>query len=320
MTLSNNLKGAIFALLAFAIYSVHDVLVRVLGTSFSPLQTLFFTSLLSFPVLTLMLVQDGTQGNLRPVHPWWTALRSVVVVIGSLCGFYAFAKLPFAQVYSMIFTMPMLVTLFAIPILGEKVGLHRVVAITVGLIGVLIVIQPGSSELTLAHIAGIGVALSGALQSVIARKIGRDERHVVMLLFPMMAVFILTGATLSHVYEPMSYNDLLGMAGVALLGFVASFFLVWAYRSAEAVIVAPMQYSQIVWAVLYGALLFGEDIDLWTLVGSGVVIVSGMYIVLRETRSGTSENQPVTQTRSRTVAPGGFRVSLFLRRKPPKDD
>lgn len=311
MTLSSNLKGAIYALLAFAVYSTHDVLVRILGSSFSPLQTLFFTSLLSFPVLTLLLVQDGTEDNLRPVHPWWTALRSVIAVIGSLCGFYAFANLPFAQVYAMIFMMPLLVTLFAIPMLGERVGLHRGVAIALGLCGVLVVIQPGSSDLTFAHLAGIGIALSGALQSVIARKIGRDERPIVMVLFPLMAVFIVTGVALSHVYEPMEYSDLLGMAGVAILGFVAALLLVRAYRAGEAAIVAPMQYSQIIWAILFSTLLFGEALALTTLIGASIVILSGIYIVARET-GGASQNRPVTRTRSRIVAPGSFRISQVL--------
>lgn len=318
MTVQNNLKGAGFALMAFAIYSAHDVLVRWLGASFSPVQTLFFTSLLSFPVLTLMLVQDATKGNLRPLHPIWITIRSFAMVVAALCGFYAFSVLPMAQAYSILFMIPLLVTLMAIPILGERVGLHRAAAILVGLAGVFMVVRPGSAELSLGHMAAFGTAFGGALQSVISRRIGNEERPVVMMLFPLAAIFLTSGVGLGFVYEPMALRDLTGMAGVAVLGFIAAFCLVWAYRNGEAAFVAPMQYSQIIWAVVYGYLLFGEVIDRATLLGATLIIASGLYIVLREARGGGSANKPVSRSRTRTMAPGSFRVSNVLRRQRDK--
>ena len=317
--MSDNIKGALFALCAFAIYAIHDVLVRVIGGSFSPFQTLFFTSLLSFPLLTLVLVQDSTKGTMRPFHPWWLALRSLVMVAASVCGFYAFANLPLAQVYAILFMIPLLVTLMSIPILGEKVGIHRATAILVGLVGVIVVVQPGSTELTLAHLAAFGTAFGGALQSVISRKIGNDERPVVMMLFPLLTIFLIMGSSLFFVYEPMAFIDLAGMAGISFLGFIATLCLVWAYRKGEAAIVAPMQYSQIIWAVVFGSLFFGEKVNSATFFGAALVISSGLYIVAREALSGRSENQPVTRTRSRGVSPGGLRVSELLRRQREKD-
>lgn len=317
--MSNNLRGALFALTGFAIFAVHDVLVRIMGGNFSPVQTLFFTSLLSFPVLTLLLVQDDTRGNLRPVHPIWISVRSLIVVLASMCGFYAFANLPLAQVYAILFTVPLLVTVLAIPVLGEKVGIHRALAILIGLAGVIVVVQPGTTPLSIAHLAAFGAAVGGASQSVISRRIGNEERPVVMMLYPLMALFIAMGLGLSQVYQPMQLFDLAGMAGIAFLGFIASFCLVWAYRAGEAAIVAPMQYSQIIWAVIFGTVLFNESLDRPTLIGAGLVILSGLYILLRETRSGKSENQPVTRTRSRSISPGGFRVSAILRRNRSKD-
>ena len=105
-----------------------------------------------------------------------------------------------------------------------------------------------------------------------------------------------------------------GIAVVALLGFIAMLCLVQAYSIGEAAIVAPMQYSQIIWATGFGALLFGETIKLTTLIGAAIIIGSGIMIVMREAKGGRSENTPVMRTRSRPLTPGGMYVSYLLKR------
>jgi len=302
------------SLAAFAVYAAHDVIVRYLGGTYTPMQILFFASLLSFPLLTLMMI-GGEQTNLKPIYPKWVAVRSFTMVCGGTCGFYAFSVLPMAQVYAILFTVPLLVTLLSIPILGERVGLHRALAVVLGLIGVLIVVRPGTAPLSLGHIAGLTTAICVAMQSVIARKIGNEESQIVMLLYPFAAIFITMGIALAFVYEPMPLIDFSATGAVAVMGFAGAFLLLAAYRWGEAAIVAPMQYSQIIWATFYGTIFFNEQPDLQTLLGAGVIILSGLYIVLRESLAGTSQNRPVLRTRSRAVAPGGFRVSLALRRK-----
>jgi S-adenosylmethionine uptake transporter len=139
---SSNLKGALFALLAFAIFATHDVVVKLLGGEYSPIQIIFFSVLLGFPLVSVMLMNDRTDGHLRPVHPWWTALRTVSAVITGLTAFYAFSVLPLAQTYAILFAAPLLITVLAIPILGEKVGIRRGLAVVAGLIGVMVVLRP----------------------------------------------------------------------------------------------------------------------------------------------------------------------------------
>ncbi|WP_127116078.1 DMT family transporter [Shimia sediminis] len=310
-----NLKAILLGLAGFAFFSTHDVIVRHLGATYSPVQILFFTSLMSFPLVTLMLVRDPTQGNLRPLHPWWISLRSMAMALGGMCGFYAVSTLPLAQAYAIFFTIPLLITLLAIPVLGEKVGIHRAVAVLIGLAGVVVVVRPGGAELGLGHLAAFVAVFCAATQSVIARKIGHEERRVVMLLFPLAATFLVMAAGLGYVYVPMPLIDLAGMGGIAILGFLAAFCLVGAYTLGEAAVVAPMQYSQIIWGLIFGSLLFGETVDRQTLVGAGIIILSGLYIVVREASGGTSTTTPVLRNRTRAFSPGAFRVSVALRRK-----
>jgi drug/metabolite transporter (DMT)-like permease len=258
-----------------------------------------------------MLLQDPHSGTLRPVHPWWTALRTASAVMTALGAFYAFSTLPLAQVYALIFAAPLLITLLSIPILGERVGLHRGGAVVVGLVGVLIVLRPVELDLGLGHVAALSAAFFSALAAVIMRKIGREERMAVMMLYPMMANFVVMGAALPFVYQPIPLADFGLWVLIALFGFVAGLCVIWAYRLADAVLVAPMQYSQILWAVPYGWLFFGETVDLVTGVGATVVIASGLYIVLREGR-GRSMHSPVLRTRSRPDTGTGLRVTPLL--------
>jgi S-adenosylmethionine uptake transporter len=310
---NSNLRGAALSLTAFGIYASHDVVVKFLGESYSPFQTIFFAGLLTFPLVSVVLMTDRVGGTLIPRHPGWSLLRTAMAVLNGLCGFYAFSMLPLAQCYAIFFAMPLLITLLAIPLLGEKIGLRRGLAVVVGLAGVVIVLRPADLDLNLGHLAALMAALTGATASVIVRKIGHAERSVVLMLYPMMGSFIAMALALPFVYRPMPVEHLGLLAVMAALSLTAGFLMILAYRAAPAVIVAPMQYSQILWAAVYGQLLFGEGIDLWTGIGAGVIIASGIYIVLREGTPAVSENRPVLETRSRFEGGVVPRIGLWMR-------
>lgn len=301
--LSHNVKGALLALAGFAAFSAQDAVVKILGeTGYSPVQILFFSMVFGFPVITLYLIGKAHGESLRARRPWWTALRSAAVVAAGLCAFYSFSVLPLAQAYAIIFASPLMITLLAIPILGERVGLRRGLAVVAGLVGVLIVLRPGHAEIGLGHLAALGAAFSNALVSLTVRKVGAGESNMVLLIYPMIATFLVMGAMLPLVYVPMPLADLGGMMLVSTGALVAMALMILAFKSGEAAIVAPMQYSQMIWAVFYGWLLFDEGIDGATALGAGVIIASGLYIVFREGRVGAASRQPVSHTLPRVDA------------------
>jgi S-adenosylmethionine uptake transporter len=313
MILTPNLRGALLSLAAFGAYATHDVVVKFLGGLYSPFQTIFFSVLMGFPMVTIMLMSDRTDGNLIPRHPWWTALRTISAVLTGLAGFYAFSVLPMAQTYAIFFAMPILITLLAIPILGERIGFRRGIAVVVGLAGVMVVLRPGDVDLSLGHLAALAAATTGAMTSVIVRKIGQDERSVVLMLYPMVANFLVAGAAMPFVYQPMPVTHLGLLVGMSALGLLGGMLVIAAYRAAPAIVVAPMQYSQILWAILYGWLFFNETIDGATALGSAIIIASGIYIVLREGTPKVSENRPVLENRSRIDTGILPRIGLWLR-------
>jgi len=233
--------------------------------------------------------------------------------------FYAFSVLPLAQVYAILFAAPLLITILSIPILGEEVRLRRWIAVLVGLCGVLVVLRPGAQALTLGHLAALMGAIGGALASIIVRKIGKDERSVVLLIYPMMAHFVLMGIALPFVYEPMPIEHMGGLAIMSILALIASTLVIGAYKEGEAVIVAPMQYSQIIWASIFGLLLFDEKMDVGTMIGAIIIIASGLYIVLREGSAQASENTPVLRTRSRAETGTSLRVGPLIRARRKRE-
>lgn len=307
---SADAHGALFALAAFAIYSTHDVVVKALGGTYSPFQLVFFSTLFGFPIVTVMLMRDRTDANLRPRRPLWTMARTVASVVTTSSAFYAFSVLPMAQTYAIIFAAPLLITVLAIPILGESVGWRRGLAVVAGLIGVIVVLEPGATAFSAGHLAALSAAVFSAVAAVIVRKIGGEERSAVLLLYPMMANFLVMAAAMPFVYRPMPALDLGGMATIAALGFCGALCHIAAYRRGRAVVVAPMQYSQILWATLYGAVFFAETPELNTAIGAAIIIASGMYVVLREETA--SQHRPVLQTMSRYVAGTYPRIISFL--------
>jgi drug/metabolite transporter (DMT)-like permease len=319
MTLSSQsttLRGALFALLAFGLFSTHDVVIKFLGRSYASPQIIFFSVLFSFPLIIFMLIRDADGGSLRPVHPWWTAARGAMSAISGGAAFYAISVLPLTQLYPILFSMPLMITLMAIPILGERVGPRRAGAIVLGLIGVIVVLQPGAAAFTIGHVAALVAAMASAFNSIIMRKIGRDERTVVLQLYPLIVNLVIMGALLPFIYVPMQLIDMGASAVVAALALTAVACLVAAYRAAPAVVVAPMQYSQIIWASLYGVLFFDDSMDRMTLIGTAIIIASGIYIVLREDkRRAEGSSQPVLRSRSRAGTPSTPRVASFLTRE-----
>lgn len=280
----SNLNGALLGLLGMALFATSDITIRFLGQGYDPFQIIFFAGLMSLPLIAGAAMADPTPAPLRPVLPRLMALRCVVVVVNGVLGTYAFANLPLAQAYAIFFTMPIFITLLSALFLDERIDLLRGAAVAAGLAGVLVALDPGRAVLHWAHGAALAGAIVGAGNYVIIRKTGGQERTVVMILYPLMLQLITAALVLPYVYTPMPLCDLGLTAMMAAAAFAGYFAIIAAYRRAPGIVVAPMQYSQIIWAAIFGALLFDEGISLQTLAGTVVIILSGTVIVWTQDR------------------------------------
>lgn len=281
MALSSNLRGAVFSVLAFALYSLSDITIKFLGADYSTIQIVFFAGMASFPLVVLQMMAQGAPVPMRPVMPRLTAIRMVLVVFNSIFVSYAFANLPLSQAYAIFFLMPLFICVLAVPLLGERIDLARGLAVLAGLVGVVVVLRPGVMQVELAHLSALLGATIGAVYYIIIRKSGTVESMAVLMLYPTLAQVLAMAVLLPFVYRPMPIEHLGISALMAVEGFVGSLCIVWAYRAAPAVVVAPMQYVQIIVATLFGTLYFGEAMDALTVLGIGIIIAAGLYIMLR---------------------------------------
>ncbi len=294
--MSATLKGLLSALLAFGLFSSHDSLIKALGGHYPVFQIIFFSMLFAFVPMSMMMLADKAVGNFRPRHPWLVLCRAGLAIVAMSCGFYAFTTLPLAEVYALLFAMPLLVTALSVPLLGETVRRQRWAAVVVGLIGVLVVLRPGVTELTLGHAAALTAAFASALSTILVRKLGAKERPAVLILYPMILSMTVMSMTLPAVYVPVELPHLGMMAAVGFLSVAAQFFMISACKAAPAAVVAPLQYSQILWATFFGVLFFAERPDLYVGLGSSIIILSGIFVVWRESRENVSMQTPVLKT------------------------
>lgn len=279
----SHMIGTLLGLVAFGLYAVSDTSLKWLGAGLHPFQILFFSCLFALPLVLGYAVASNPHQALLPRHPRITLWRALITVGNSFFVIYAFGALPLAQAYAIFFTMPLFIALLAVPMLGERLDLPTGGAILLGLVGVLVALQPGRMPLEWAHLSALAGAVSGALNSILIRRTGRDESYLVLVLYPMAAQLALAAMVLPFVHVPMAGRDLAVTGLQALTGVAGTVAFIAAYRRATAASVAPMQYSQIIWGTLLGFVVFGERPGLATALGIVLIVAAGLVVLFRRT-------------------------------------
>jgi len=280
------LAGISLALLGNLAFASSDAIIKLLSTHYSIFQLAFTqASFASIPLLVL-LMKDGGPGRLRVKNPKLVVLRGLLAGFGGTCAVFAFSQLPLADSYAIAFSTPLIVTILSIPILGEKVGIHRWGAVVVGLVGVLVMVRPGFAAVGPGHGAMFLAAVNGAFVVLVMRKIARYEQRAVMVTAAVGGQLLVNLPGVVLTFQTPALADL-GLAAVGgLLMGSGQFLIVRGLSLAPASAVAPMQYSMMLWAVIYGVLVFATPIDPILLAGAAIVIGSGLYIMHRERRRG----------------------------------
>jgi S-adenosylmethionine uptake transporter len=284
--MSPALKGALYGLTGFGLFSFCDATIKFLGGSYGPVQIVAFMCLFTLPLIGLQWLARPV--SMRPVHPVLMAIRTAAIIGNGLLVTYAFTTLPLAQAYAIFFTLPLILTLMAWPLLGDRVDLVGGVAVIIGLAGVLIALNPGRVEFAIGHLAAAGGVVLAAVHYLIIRKTGGVEAAVPMLFYPVFGQTVVAFLLLPGSYVPMPLADVATFVLLAAGGFAGTLMMIAAYRVAAPVIVAPTQYTQIGWAALFGAVFFDEPMTLDTVLGMGIIAVSGMIVVIRQNRPRTA--------------------------------
>ncbi len=255
------------------------------GRGVPVLEIIFFRNFFAFvPVLAYVWRTSGF-GVLKTRRPLGHLTRSTMGLTGMVCGFTAVGLLPLTQSTALSFSAPLFMTALSALVLREPVGRHRWAAVAIGFVGVLIMVHPDPTRMVsvgtaFALVAAVGTA--GAMTAI--REIGRTEPGPTIVFYFTLAGAVLGLASLPFGWVIPDKATLALLVAAGLVGGVGQLFLTEALRRAPVAVVAPFDYTQLVWASLLGFLVWGETPKWTTLAGAAVVAASGLYILYRGTR------------------------------------
>lgn len=285
--------------MSFAAFSTADATIKVVSGQFSAYQIGLISSLFALvPILSLTIGRGGLRA-LMPTKPGLVLARGVLTATCSLLAWTAFGLLPLSEAYAVLFASPMLVTVMSALILREDVGWRRWLATGIGFAGVMIMIDPQFERLQIGHGLVALAAVFGSLGLILLRYIGTKEKSAPILFTLFLCVATVSAPLAVMNWVPPTLSDLGAMAVAGLLLGSGQAGLVLATRDTPAAVVAPFQYTQMLWAILFGVLLFGDVIEARLLIGLVVVIGCGIFIVWRE----TVRSRPVTFGAARGEVP-----------------
>jgi len=302
-----SLHGILCVLAAGAIFSTSDMMVKTLSGTYPLHQIVFIRAIIALAViLGIFMPLEGGYHNLRTTRWKLHMFRGGCVVIANMSFFVGIAALPLAEATAIFFVGPLFITALSVPFLGEKVGVRRWLSVIVGLVGVVIIIRPGSDVFQYAALAPLLAAIAYAFMQITARKLGGTERASTMA-FYVQATFVLVCATsgltigdgrfavavdsptllfLLRAWTVPSQFDGGVMLAVGVLSAFGYYLISQGYRLAEATTAAPFEYIMLPMAIMWGVIVFGDWPDAIALLGILLIVASGLYAFWRENVRG----------------------------------
>ncbi len=296
------LIGVLCAAAAMLCYAMLETVSKLLADDYHPTQILLLRCLAGLGLGVLLARSRGGWQTLRTVQPMVQVGRAAAGSVSMLIAIFAYSAMPLADAVAIVYSAPIAVTILVVPLLGEKIGWHRGAAVALGFVGVAMVAQPGAQCVS----AYTGIALVSmmlyALSNVLTRKAGATDRGITTFWYTQFAFLILTGPIQFWVWRWPDLEAWLLLAGFAVGGALAQYLLTQAYSLAPASLVAPMDYTTIIWASLFGLLVFGTMPNALGWAGIALICASGLYIALREAKLPAIRNRG--------------RVHAWVRRRP----
>jgi len=290
-------KGIVFKLISAVLFAVMSALVRDLGRVAPVGQMVFFRSAFAIvPVLLIYAVRGELMSAVRTKRPLGQLGRGTLSTCGMFTNFGSLARLPLADVTAISFASPLITVALAALILKERVRVYRWSAVGVGFAGVIVMLIP---EFDMRRYAAIGasIAAAGAVLAVISaicnagtviqtRRLTQSETTPCIVFYFSLICAIAGAVTLPFAWHTPTMAELAALISMGFLGGLAHIFLTESYRRAAASVVAPFDYTAMIWAVLFGFLVFSEVPAMLVLAGAAVVTASGVFIAVREHRLG----------------------------------
>ncbi|MCE7030586.1 DMT family transporter [Jiella sp. CBK1P-4] len=280
-----NAVGIALMCAGVACLSVNDALAKLLTERYSPLQILFLRNVIAFPFALAIAWRIGGPAALRSHRPLAHLLRGILWIGATVLFFTSIMHLGLAEATALIFVAPLFITAISAAFLGETVGRYRWLAVLAGFSGVVIVVRPGTAAFQLVSLLPVATAFVYALLMLGARWVDPRESVWTLLLYLTGAGALLSAVIVPFAWRPVAAEDLWAFVAIALFGTAGMTMMTQAFRLAPAVVVAPLDYTALLWATALGWLVWHERPDLATLFGAAIIIASGVVTIWREHRA-----------------------------------
>ncbi len=314
MTNTSNLKGIGFLLLAMLIGSLQAVAVKWIGGNYSVLEIVTFRSLVALPITLLFFRLEGKKGLPTTKQPILQYVRGIFLFLSYTTFMMGLAALPLADIESIRFSGPMMITVLSVFMLGEKVELRRWLALIVGFAGILLIVQPGSTNFNEGSLFVLISVFFYALTVILTRKMKATDSSATMAYFSswvyLIAAFISSPlaaavgeipnahpsiAFLFRAWTVPTLLDLCIMSGLGIVWASWAYFATRAYSTAQASVIAPFEYSSLPINVMWGFLFWHEIPTLMTVAGALLTLSSGMYLLVRDQKETPEKRQETTK-------------------------
>lgn len=277
-------SGYIFAISAFLVFASQDAISKHLAASYHPVMITFirFWPFALFAIFLAARAPGGIAGALRTRHPILQIFRGLLLVSQIAVAMGAFAEAGLVKSQAIFAASPLLVAILAVPLLGEKVGWRRVLAIVAGLVGVLIILSPTDGVFDRTLVLPILNAVQMAVYSICTRIVGRDEQASTSFFYLGVVGCIAATCAGPFYLTPVAGIDWMWFAIVSMTSIASHYFLIMAYKRLDAIQIQPISYFQLVWASVLGVAIFGEALHWNVLAGSLIVVCAGLFTIWRE--------------------------------------
>jgi len=290
-------RAAVFMLVAVGLFALMDAGLKSLSVRYPPMQVSAMRGMASLPfVLVWALVSLGPRRALPallrvrwPLH----ALRAVLGITMMAAFVYALRTLPLSTAYTIFFVAPLLITALSVPFLGERVGPRRWTAILVGFVGVLVVLRPtGDGIASLAGLAVLMAAFGYAVSAITVRVLSRTDSSQAIVVWMLTSLALGAGALALPNWVTVRSQDFALILGVGVAGALGQYTITEAFRRGEASLIAPLEYSALLWGVLLDFSLWQVLPDGMTWVGAAIIVLSGLYLLRRERLQAGADSPP----------------------------
>jgi drug/metabolite transporter (DMT)-like permease len=264
-------------------FAIQDSGIKWLTAEVAVLQILFLRSLFGILFLGASTSISGERISLRVQRPGLMLVRTIINILSWILFFSGLKYLPLATAVALFFSFPLFLAIFSVPLLGEKVGIRRSLAIGVGFVGVLFITNP-QSGISWPMLLMLGAAMGWALVASATRILGKTENTTTMLFYTLLGFIVSMALPQWWVWQSIGSHHYMLIAIVAFFGVIAQYCLTKAYAIASPALIAPFEYTALIWAAGLGYYIWGDVPDTPALMGAGLVVASGLYIIQREAK------------------------------------